>query len=70
MVAPCYMVPVVPAWQACVSARLGGVTCIVLCWGRRRQEQGMVSSIRSWRASALWRSLLLSYKSKQTENDG
>ena len=37
--------------------------------GRRRREQGLVISTRSWIASALWRPPPLSCKSKQTESN-
>ena len=35
VVATCFLVPAVPTWQACVSARLSGAACLVLCWGSR-----------------------------------
>ena len=34
--APFFLVPVVPDWRACVSARLSGAACLVLCWVSRR----------------------------------
>ena len=37
---------------------------------RRRQKQNPVSLTRSWRASAIWRRLSLSCKSKQIESNG
>ena len=38
--------------------------------GSRRQEQGLVSSTRSWGTSLLWSHLLHSYKSNRTDSDG
>ena len=37
--------------------------------GRRRQAQGLFSSNRSWRVSALWRPPLLSYRYNRTESN-
>ena len=35
MIYPCCLVPVVPAWRACVGARLSGAARLVLCWRSR-----------------------------------
>ena len=33
---PFFLVPVVPAWRACVGARLSGAECLVLYWVSHR----------------------------------
>ena len=56
MISPCFLVPVVPAWRACVGTLLGRSAFLVLCRGIRR-------SLSDWtckRATKDARALMLS----------